>query len=241
MSRETSSWSLKEGYILALAPAIGLFCVSQYESGRFAYLGVPAEFMDLPVTRLIGGGTAIVVFGAILFACIVKARAFLGSKSGWRRIVGSFILAFVLFGLPPLLLASSRNVVIWSFLIPLGLAFSGSTDDSTDQKKESKSSEIMALLLFGGLLAWMVFAIGFFIEKGSAYRLCIPNAQDRFVASFYGDRAIVKRINLATRQVLPGIELVELGDRFQVETCEFPIIGMPSPMDRAFPPTKDAQ
>jgi len=91
---EEARWTLKEGYILALAPAIGLFCINRYEAGRFSYLDIPSELIDLPVTRLISGGTAIAVLAVVLAYFLRWSGAFLRVKSGWREFVGTFLLFF---------------------------------------------------------------------------------------------------------------------------------------------------
>lgn len=93
-------WTWREGYVLALAPAIGLFCVNRYEAGRFAYLGLPSELIDLPISRLISGGTAVVLLDIGLLFSVLHIRNLLNAESGWRRWVGSALLLVVMFGVP---------------------------------------------------------------------------------------------------------------------------------------------
>jgi hypothetical protein len=239
MSGKTGAWTFREAYVLALAPAVGLFCVNRYEAGRFAYLGIPTEFIDLPITRLIAGGTAIVVLGAMLFVMVRSAVLRIRSKSGLARFVGGFLLAFALLGIPQLLMASTIPGFVWSFLLPLCMVAAVTGDSKKPKKDEADVSlldgpGIMFFLGLVGLLAWMIFSFGFFLERGSADRLCLRGEPDAFVAAFYGERAIVKHVDGQSRRLKPGIELRDIGERIRLETCSMKVIGMPGFFDRAF-------
>lgn len=237
MAKEAARWTLKEGYILALAPAIGLFCINRYEAGRFSYLDIPSELIDLPVTRLISGGTAIAVLAVVVAYFLRWAGVFLRAKSGWREFVGTFLLFFALLGIPQLLQATTPNALIWAFLIPLCFAMGGPSG-SSEPSKTPQMSDLTGFLLLSGIVAWLLYSFGFFAERVSRERMCVAGTANAFVAGFYGDRAIVKRVDPKTRRLLSGVDLVDLGSQFKVQSCLMDLPSRPSVMDRAFSRSK---
>lgn len=242
MPEKNDTWTWKEGYVLALAPAVGLFCVNRYEAGRFAYLGIPTELIDLPVSRLIAGGTAIVVFGAILFACLRSARTLFLAESGWKRFMGSFVLFFMLVALPILMVSTTLNPVAWGLMLTTSLALATADtpkkepdavgDEPTEQAKDTSSLAGFAFMSL--LLTALIYGFGFFAERTSIERMCLPDRPNAFVAGFYGDRAIVKHIEPKTGRVLPEVQLLEMGGALALSSCKLSVRGMPSFLDKAY-------
>lgn len=231
--KPTAKWTFKDGYILALAPALGLFCINRYEAGRFAYLGIPSGLIDLPMPRLIGGGTAIVVLGVMLFIGLRSARKFLFADSGWRRFLGAFLLFFALVGLPFLMLSTTLNPAVWALLLTLSLAVAAG-DGTKKESKETDSPDLIGLAFVSGLLVFLMYSFGFLAERITTQRMCITDQPNTFVSGFYGQRAILKSFDARTGQVLSGVELVDLGSSLRLRSCILTIRGMPSFLDQAY-------
>lgn len=146
MTEGNSNWTHREAYVLALVPALGLACVHVYEMGRFSFLGIPFQLIDLPVTRLIAGGTAITIFVAMTIGFIQWSQRRLWGKSGFRRFLSVFATCFVLVGLPQLLQVTTRNGFVWAVLLPLALAMSYISSEETPKTAtliaEADSSEV---------------------------------------------------------------------------------------------------
>ena len=253
MTREKHAWSIKEGYVLALIPTLGLACVHLYEAGRFSFLGIPSGLIDLPVTRLIGGGTAIAIFATIVIGFVQWAREKLFVKSSIRRAIGIYGICFVLLGVPALFQSSTFNALVWTFLLPLCIAFNWPSPEEIKKPKDAKSTEstlpgkvalqdrapnVLGFLFLAGLLAWQIFSIGYFSERMTSRRMCVDGERTAFIAGFYGDRAIIKHPEQPSGKLKNSVELRELDKNLQLHECAIRVQGMPGVFDRAFNPDR---
>lgn len=230
-------WRLSEGYALALLPAFAFFCVQRYEAGRFGYLGVPTEFIDLTILRLIGGGTALLVFAVVLYAALRWGREFLAAKTGWRRFVGYLLISLVLFGIPQYMQASTRNALIWATILTLCFALSASSgDERSDEVKGEGRLEPLGFLFFVGMVAVLIYSLGFFVERMSINRLCLTDEPSAFVVAMNGESAVLKRVKVGGGELLPGVSLQKLGDETHFQECRLVVKGEPSLFDRSFAP-----
>lgn len=230
----SSKTNLKEAYALALAPAVGLFCVDRYEAGRFYYLQIPSELVDLPLPRLIAGGTALTLLALLFFVFVNSARNNLTAKSGFKRFFGAFFLFFPLFGLPLLFMAGTSSAVLWSLALPV-VAAGVASNEPASKRYESKSGfELGPIFFLSLLLVWLLYSFGYFVERQTSNRLCFAGDKASFVANVYGDRAIIKRINPASHVLLPEVEIRDISSLPALTKCQFKLTPAPSFVDAAF-------
>lgn len=230
---ESIKKKFNDAYLLALAPALGLFCADRYEAGRYSYLDVPADLIDLPVTRLISIGTAIAVLAVLLFFFFNAARKILIAKSGWRGFSGTFLLFAVLLGLPLAMVASTPNAFAWAFLIPLSFALAEGSSNKKEPAEQNSISDYVGLFCLCLVLSWYLYSFGYFVERNTVHRMCITGVDNKIIVGFFGERAVVKSID-SQGNLGKAVELISLDTTNNVIACAPNVHTPMSYLDHAF-------
>lgn len=219
--------------MLAITPAVGLYCVYLYQKGRFEYLEIPSSLIELPVTRLIAGGAALALYAGFFLTAFLLCIDYFRSRSPIKRFLGEYFLFFVAIGIPGLMYHTTQAGIYSSFLVPLCLCIVGATTPETEsgEKKPTKIPETVSkfigvTILYAGV-CWTILALGFNHERGYVSRLCIPGRTNSFVADFFNGKAIVKIIDPATRQPSKDIELIDVGASLKLVSCNVEVVPIP--------------
>ncbi|KUJ01703.1 hypothetical protein AR275_25710 [Stenotrophomonas maltophilia] len=89
-----------DAYVVAMAPAVVFLGVYAYERGRYHFLKMPSEFIDLSANRLLAGGA---VIGALVIALLgigMWAWESARVKESWREFLAMLLVAIIFVGLP---------------------------------------------------------------------------------------------------------------------------------------------
>src|ERR1044072_7664384 len=88
----TDHSEFKHQYVLAVVPAVAYFCILAYEAGRFSYLGISPEYLELTIQRIAQLGLitllAILALGILLTELVAIAK----SSSEHRSLFGRILL-----------------------------------------------------------------------------------------------------------------------------------------------------
>lgn len=223
-----SFWK-RESYIVAAAPALAFLGVYIYEWGRYRYLKTPTLLIDLPIDRLLMGGTAIALLVSFVAAGVAWLIDQAKKRSMMARIVPSFLATFLLFGLPVLMWSVSWLGVVIAVAGVIGMTFcravtrdSSDESDAENQKNElSWTDRIMGFVWMVGFGALSLAGLGFQSERLSKDQTCVDHG---LVVAVRGDRALVKPYSMPLRELTDAVLLVPL-DGLSMAPCTAPITG----------------
>ena len=221
-----SIWK-KETYVAAIAPGIGLLGVYAYESGRYRFLMVPSELIDLPVNRLLMGGGGLAVLFTALLALVAFMSRWMTSKTRFGRSLPIYLSAFIVFGLPSLFHSTTWSTVVASMLFPFFLAL-GMDPDTTEKAEPADRPKLppwvpnVLWLAFMSLMgAWLVSGFGYFSERTLDVRLC---SGDQLVAGVRSDQWILKPFDPKSGQISETTRLMPM-ENTSVVPCRPSLVG----------------
>ncbi|MFK3845350.1 hypothetical protein [Stenotrophomonas sp. NPDC078853] len=192
-----SIWK-KDSYIVAAAPAFVFLSVYFYEWGRYNFYKVPSIFISLPTTRVLMAGMAIAFFFAMLFGFVRGILRRMRSAGVVLSIFSSFLVSYLLFGLPFALISVSKHALLSTFIFPIGFMGLMALDTLATRldKKDGGQSQAGELkspgdkvgdppLGLGGIA--FIFVYGLFLIS------CFGNGQERMLRGnvCYGDKIVV--------------------------------------------------
>jgi len=105
---------------IAIVPAVAYFLTYQYEAGYCSYFGVPRDFVEVDITKIIGFSGAI-LFLIVNYHSIPKALAFdigpVSRSAGNRSSVNASIRLMLLYGIPGALLYLGVRMIFDHFVL----------------------------------------------------------------------------------------------------------------------------
>ncbi|WP_146096850.1 hypothetical protein [Xanthomonas arboricola] len=229
----------KDTILIAVATPLTFLGVYAYESGRYRYLKVPSDLIDLPVNRLLMGGAAIAFLFTMLIAAMAWIRQKLIGQSRFSAFFSYFSVAFLLFGLPSLFYSTTLPEVGLSLIVSLAFAYSGYIEkDKPDPAGESGENKEGAQpiknsgwyihtpdMLFSGFLlllsCWTVSGFGYLNERMTGRRSC---AQKMIVAGTIGDNLILKSFSEKTGIISKSVKLHPM-ENAEIYECSPVLIG----------------
>ena len=221
-----SIWK-KEAYVAAIAPGAGILGVYTYELGRYRFLKVPSELIDLPVNRLLSGGAAIAVLFTILLAAIAFLSRWMTLKTKLGRFLSVFLLALLIFGLPSMLQSTSWSSFLVSLLFPFFLAL-GMDPDASEKPIAGNQSKLLPwvpnalwLAFMSVMGAWLVSGFGYFSERTLNARLCL---EGQLVAGVRSDQWILKPFDPKNGRISETTRLVPM-ENTSVSPCRPNLVG----------------
>ena len=148
----------KHQYYLAVIPVLGYVCMMAYEAGRFSYLGVSPEYLELTSQRI--AELAVITFIAVLGLATLLNFLFALSESSrrWEMIVGRVLLWLVVLSVPVIVFVSDKlqdSVMAISALI-------AATYELTARRGHANASRLRkSINRLAGSYLWMVLSAGF--------------------------------------------------------------------------------
>lgn len=106
----------RDAYIVAVAPAVVFLGVYAYENGRYYFLKVAPEFIDLSLNRLLAGGAVIGALAVTLVGFTLWMWRYSANGRLDKRLLAAFLALSVFVALPVLLWLQE----VPSFLIKSG-------------------------------------------------------------------------------------------------------------------------
>ena len=111
-------------YYLAAIPFVAYFCIFAYEAGRYTYLGIPLDYLEVPVQRI-----AQLAFIALLCVLIGAALlTFLIALAESKSQNWSFFGKVLLWALPLVGFTALLAPELFNFLMAIGVAIVKATD-----------------------------------------------------------------------------------------------------------------
>ncbi|MDX6083942.1 hypothetical protein SIL81_08605 [Xanthomonas campestris pv. incanae] len=246
INQNAASW-YKSNFAIAV-PALAFSCGYIYEWGRFAYLKIPAQMIDLPVTRMIASGIALISISLIALAGWSRLRSFLRSKNKLVRYIGGGAALYAIAAMPLLLVTQSPYSLINFFAWSLPALFTytawaqaenvqvaPATGDAGVPDTEAMS-DLAFMSIMGVITALNIFSAGYIIESVQIRRTCISDVSKTLVAEVQSNRVLVKEVK-KDGTLLPWVQINRSDDNLKVVQC---LTALP-PMFRIFGVTEEAK
>jgi hypothetical protein len=207
--------------VLAGIPAASFFCMYMYESGRYSFVGVPPEFVEIPLNRM-----PILLSSMIFLICLWLITALLSfhlqnSENKYRKWFGNFLFILILFGPIPFLVNPSLIGLGLAIFVAIGFAMdprniSGSpenkaaTDTSkySDEQKRMQSIGLFLFMIF--FFSAMLFAAGKAIQSKQASYMTLDGLPNHVIVGTYAGSFIAKQFNPTTLRLRTGVILVPI-------------------------------
>lgn len=90
----------RDAYVVAMAPAVVFLGVYAYERGRYYFLKVAPEFIDLSMNRLLAGGAVIGALAVTLVGLTLWMWKYSASGGRYQRLFAAFLALSVFVTLP---------------------------------------------------------------------------------------------------------------------------------------------
>ncbi|OUL16488.1 hypothetical protein B0X78_04410 [bacterium AM6] len=90
----------RDAYIVAVAPAVVFLGVYAYERGRYYFLRVAPDFIDLSLNRLLAGGAAVGALSATLVGLTIWMWKYSASRGVKEKIFAALLATAVFLALP---------------------------------------------------------------------------------------------------------------------------------------------
>ncbi|MCP3038742.1 hypothetical protein K6X12_06005 [Xanthomonas euvesicatoria pv. allii] len=195
--RRRNEFWYKKNFALAV-PALAFSCGYIYEWGRFAYLKIPAEMIDLPVTRMIASG--IVLSGCFLLAAagFSRLRNFFLSKRNIVRYIGASALLYMIFAMPFMVLTfKEKGPMVWLlWLVPAMLAFTAwsQIEDEGSTSNSGSISDFGFLSVTAIFVAANIFSLGYIVESAQIRRSCLEDKKRTLIVEVQSARLLIKEV-----------------------------------------------
>ncbi|RYF50093.1 MAG: hypothetical protein EOO38_06465 [Cytophagaceae bacterium] len=195
----------KKNFALAL-PALAFSCGYVYELGRFNLLKIPAEMIDLPLTRMIASGIALISVFLLALAGWAHLIKWLNSKNRLVRYVGGGALLYTLSLLPIMALMYGRTDVFkyWALSAPAictlmlwGYSKGSRSNENINEglfKESSFVAEVAWIAVATMIAAVNIFSIGYVVEGAQITRTCIKDSKRTLITEFQSNRVLIKEI-----------------------------------------------
>ncbi|MBO9858601.1 hypothetical protein [Xanthomonas sp. A1809] len=203
-NKKNEVW-FKKNFALAV-PALAFSCGYIYEWGRFSYLKIPAEMIDLPVTRLIASGIALVTTFLFAAAGLARLNKFFASKQRIVRYIGVTVLLYMAVAMPFMVLTHRQQGpmvwLLWSvpgwFALTAWFQGSHQGNPSNDEvpavNEESSLTEFGMIAFLGVLTAINIFSLGYIIESVQIRRSCVEDKKRTLVVEVQSGRLLIKEV-----------------------------------------------
>lgn len=208
-------------FLLAAIPAASFFCMFTYESGRYSFLGVPPEFLEIPISRM-----PVLLTGMALFISMWLIAAFFSfhlQKSDTKiiRWLGHFLLLFLLFGAIPFLVNPTWVGLIFAAVVIAGLTIDPRNRSGTPENKAavdtSNLSENQYAMRQIGLTIFMFifFSItlagaGWCLQSKSESYLVLDGLPSHVIVGAYSGNFIAKQYDQKTLHLKSGVFLLPI-------------------------------
>lgn len=206
-------------YFYAAFPLIAYFCMLTFEQGRFDFLGVPREFVELPPQRIAQLGASTVLVLLLLSGIVFFVYSLVSTKNKFvSHLAKSFFWA--LFFVPMAYLTASN---FWSIALALVVslispwAFDDKSDSSTDTGDQSKSTKnlagsMVALLFVALFFVGIFFGFGRISQGNETDYMVLVSDNSKIVVGFYEGKMILKGYDAKTKKIQPNVTL-QSGDQ----------------------------
>ena len=206
-------------YYLAAIPFVAYFCIFAYEAGRYTYLGIPLDYLEVPVQRI-----AQLAFIALLCVLIGAALlTFLIALAESKSQNWSFMGKVLLWALPLVGFTALLAPELFNFLMAIGVAIVKATD--TPPVLEDRTQTNLAQRRMGRLcndLIWIALLVGstslLFYRAGELLqqqeRTAVVDAAKpaHMIVGAYEGALIIKRFDTKTHQLAKGFMLLPAQD-----------------------------
>lgn len=235
-SKKESLWSrmwAREGLVLAVLPALGSAAAIAYEAGYLAWFGIPLEFAEITLLRIVGTTVALSFFIAVVlqfFSFYLKVYAGTQNVAG-KIVIRAFmygaLVAMFLFLLPSsspnryffVLVLIVANLAL-NFLPPLfrdnkPVRYLTALEQQEREDGRRSGQDDRALAPYFALALWalgVVFIIGSFNAGDNSERYVVDGEPDTLFVRRYGDYVIVKKFDPDTQTLKPPFEVRKLAE-----------------------------
>jgi hypothetical protein len=224
----TDTSELKHQYYLAVIPFAAYCCVLAFEAGRYAFLGIPAEYVELSSQRIaqLGFITILSVLG--LFILITHLIELAESSSQTKSLLGRIVL----WGLPIIGTASLLSPHWTTMLMAIGVTLVKSTDPYPTEQHEIVETEESVLheqfvkkrmSNFRNNTIWLIVFIGttslIFYRAGELFQtyndtsLVFVNSQNSIVVGTYSGSLLVKTYDIKSKKLFDGFRLEQFDSK----------------------------
>jgi hypothetical protein len=231
---------LTEGAFLAAVPVVASLVAYLYEFGYLSFYQAPPAFIQLDITRILTA-TAVVLIAIMMFLMLLASAADVAAgKHPFKRAIGrSLLFSVVLLPFFALLPNTAHNWIVFAVLsaLPLlaellpplferktGLKYSerlaAAEENQIGPNKRAQYTTIsQALGKWVVVPVGSVFFAGFLVvllgdvwARNKTVYWVLADQPDTFLVAHYGDVVLLKRVNLATRQITNELVVQKIGD-----------------------------
>lgn len=217
----------KHQYALAAAPLVAYFCMLTFEQGRYDFLGIPRDFVELPSQRIAQLGASTVFLLMLLSAVVFFFYHLSSSKTkSVAYVARSFFYA--LFYVPLAYIATNN---VWAVAIALVISLaspwlhaneSKETRGATEGRKSAKelAQDVGGFLLLSIFFVSVFFGFGKISQRNNVTYNVLTNDHSKVVVGTYNERFIIKSFDPKTRKLEPGVSLVAGSERIDISTAQ---------------------
>lgn len=230
LSSRIADFLRRETFLLALTPALGVFCLYRYEAGRYLFLGIDSDLIDLPMSRVVLAATALILI-AVLWVFLASVIRDLFNQQGrfkkYRSFLGTFLLWFLMFGwslfmLDPTALGLGRSLFACLLLSGVGLDSPSSKSSAAVAERPEKSSfrgDLVGFTIMSLLFMLLVYSAGYYLERMSLQRTCIASRPNSFIVGRSGDGFLIKKYDPKLHALEEGFSIEPLDRGLNLATC----------------------
>lgn len=218
-----SSSDHKHQYALAAVPLVAYFCMLTFEQGRYDFLGVPREFVELPPQRIAQLGASTVLLLILLSAVVFFVYHLTSSNN---KVVSHLAKSFfyALFFVPLAYIATSNFwsvcvAVLISLFSPWAYASDGNAREArTDGRRAAKdiAEEMVVFLVLAVFFVGIFFGFGKISQRSDTTYNILTGDPSKIVVGSYNDNIIIKSYDLKTGKLQPGVSLISNDQRLDI-------------------------
>lgn len=205
---------LKEAYLLAALPLVGITLVACHQMGAYGFYGVPIEFLELDTMKVILSGLSLALYGAAATYAITSIFHEDPAPTKSRRLIGHVLAASLLTVPFWSKNISVHNGISWPTL--LFIAFCATVTFCADHylrkfsNNDDKPTLENSLGTICGVGFWVIllvltatFLMGYLTARDAVSRMFIENT-NLIVVARIGDTLVAKEYNTKTATINKG-------------------------------------
>lgn len=204
-------------YYLAIVPPVATFCLYTFEQGRFKFLGIPGEFVEMGLNRIVSLLSGILLSSLFIFFVLVFSVRIQEGKNKIAKYFCSGLLVFLI--VSPITLVSRPTLagLVLTLVVVLGFTMSFLEEDApvkTEQEKSDGSGiyprhvgGMIAIFLYFSML---FFVFGHFFQSTATRWVVFKSHPNAVYVGTYGGQYLLKKVNWKDGALKPGFLLVPM-------------------------------
>ncbi len=192
-----------------------------YEAGRYSFLGVPPEFVEIPLNRM-----PVLLSNMVFLICLWLIVALLSlhlqkNQNKYVKWFGNFLFLLILLGPIPFFVNPSLIGLGLAVFVAAGFAMDprnisgtpenkAATDTSkySDEQKKMQSIGLFLFMIF--FFSATLFAAGKAIQSKQTSYMTLDGLPNHVLVGTYSGNFVAKQFNPATRRLRTGVILVPI-------------------------------